>query len=91
MIVCVCHRISDRDIAHAARSGSASFDELQVELSVATRCGKCHDCARQTFEFHRAQVEAGGQSAQRRDAVGTHRVIPIASQAHHHPVVTGTC
>ena len=88
MIVCVCHRISDRDIAHAARSGCASFDELQFELSVATCCGKCHDCARQTFDFHRVQLEAGGQAAHRRDAVDTHRVIPIASQVHHHPAAT---
>ena len=90
MIICVCHRISDRDIAHAARSGCASFDELQFELSVATCCGKCHDSARQTFDFHLAQVEAGGQAAHRRDPVGNHRVIPIANQAHHHPVATGT-
>ena len=90
MIICVCHRISDRDIAHAARSGCASFDELQFELSVATCCGKCHDFARQTFDVHRVQMDAGGQAEHRRDATGTHRVIPIASQAHHHPVATGT-
>jgi bacterioferritin-associated ferredoxin len=90
MIICVCHRISDRDIAHAARRGCASFDELQFELSVATCCGKCHDFARQTFDVHRVQVEAGGQAAHRRDALGTQRVIPIAGQVHHHPVATGT-
>lgn len=54
MIVCICHRVSDRDIARAARAGCASFDELQFELSVATACGACHDCARQTFEAHAA-------------------------------------
>lgn len=90
MIVCVCHRISDRDIAHAARSGCASFDELQFELSVATCCGKCHDCARQTFDVHRAQMEVGGQAAHLRDALGAQRVIPIAGQTHHHPMATGT-
>ncbi len=52
MIVCVCHRISDRDIARAAREGCASFDELQSELAVATSCGRCHDCARETFLKH---------------------------------------
>ena len=40
MIVCICHRVSDRDIARAAREGCASFDELQMELAVATSCGK---------------------------------------------------
>ncbi len=52
MIVCICHRVSDRDIAQAAREGCASFDDLQFELLVATACGACHDCARQTFEAH---------------------------------------
>lgn len=58
MIVCVCHRISDRDIARAAREGVGSFEELQHELSVATCCGRCHDCARETFEHHRGRTEA---------------------------------
>lgn len=52
MIVCICHRVSDRDIARAAASGCTSFEELQVDTGVATRCGKCHDCARQTFQSH---------------------------------------
>ena len=46
MIVCVCRRVSDRDIHRAARDGVQSFDELQAELGVATACGSCADCAR---------------------------------------------
>ena len=45
MIVCVCRRISDRDIARHARAGMG-FDEIQFELGVATQCGRCEDCAR---------------------------------------------
>jgi bacterioferritin-associated ferredoxin len=45
MIVCVCRRISDREIARHARSGM-SFDEIQFELGVATQCGCCEGCAR---------------------------------------------
>lgn len=45
MIVCVCHRVSDKTIERAARAG-ASFDEIQLELGVATQCGKCEGCAR---------------------------------------------
>jgi bacterioferritin-associated ferredoxin len=59
MIVCVCHRISDRDIAHAVRAGCGSFDELQDQLRVASGCGACTDCARDTFETHRNQVTDG--------------------------------
>jgi bacterioferritin-associated ferredoxin len=52
MIVCICHRVSDRDIAAAARQGCGNFEELQDELRVATACGACHDCARDTFHRH---------------------------------------
>lgn len=45
MIVCVCHRVSDRDIARHARAG-LSFDDIQLELGVATQCGQCEGCAR---------------------------------------------
>jgi bacterioferritin-associated ferredoxin len=58
MIVCICHRVSDRDIARAARDGCASFDDLQLETGIATCCGKCHDCARQTFELHASAASA---------------------------------
>ena len=52
MIVCVCHRVSDRDIARAARQGCALFDEQQEQWRVGTACGACGDCARETFEAH---------------------------------------
>ena len=45
MIVCVCRRISDREIARHARAGM-SFDAIQFELGVATQCGCCERCAR---------------------------------------------
>jgi bacterioferritin-associated ferredoxin len=45
MIVCVCNRISDREIARHARAG-LSFDEIQLELGVATQCGCCEGSAR---------------------------------------------
>ena len=45
MIVCVCRRISDREIARHARAGMG-FDEIQFELGVATQCGQCESSAR---------------------------------------------
>lgn len=53
MIVCVCHRVSDRDIAIAASSGCSSFEDLQDDLRVATACGACKDCACEIFEESR--------------------------------------
>jgi len=92
MIICVCHRISDRDIARLVRDGCASFDELQFELAVATCCATCHDSARETFDAHRAQVAVGGLAAERSDAAGRrrHRVIPIASHPHPDRAVVAT-
>lgn len=46
MIVCVCRRVSDREIARHARAGM-SFDDIQFELGVATQCGQCEGCARE--------------------------------------------
>jgi bacterioferritin-associated ferredoxin len=54
VIVCVCHRVSDRDIEHEVRHGCTDFDELQDELRVGTSCGRCTDCARDTFDVARA-------------------------------------
>jgi bacterioferritin-associated ferredoxin len=56
MIVCICHRVSDRDIARAVQHGCGSFEQLQDELRVASGCGACTDCARDIFEAHRTQV-----------------------------------
>ena len=45
MIVCVCRRVSDREIARHAKAGM-DFDDIQFELGVATQCGQCEGCAR---------------------------------------------
>lgn len=49
MIVCVCHRVSDRDIHRAVHDGALSFEDVQADLGVATACGSCLDCARETW------------------------------------------
>ena len=50
MIVCLCQRISDRDIREAVASGVRDFDTLQDETAIARNCGCCHDCAREVFD-----------------------------------------
>lgn len=63
MIICLCHRVSDRDIAREAQDGCASFDELQFELRVGTGCGCCTDCARSTFERARGAADQAAHRA----------------------------
>jgi bacterioferritin-associated ferredoxin len=50
MIVCVCHRVSDRDIAQAVQAGASCFEALQQQTRLGTCCGCCHDCAREVFD-----------------------------------------
>lgn len=69
MIICVCHRVSDRDIARVAREGCTSFEELQAELGVATCCGKCHDCALAVFQQHANSALSDGGAGPARDAL----------------------
>jgi len=63
MIVCLCHRVSDRDIVRAVRDGTCSFDVLQDDTRVASSCGCCHDCAREVFDRACAERSACAHSA----------------------------
>ncbi len=49
MIVCVCNRVSDRDIARQVHAG-LDFSDIQLELGVATQCGQCEGYARELVE-----------------------------------------
>jgi bacterioferritin-associated ferredoxin len=50
VIVCLCHRVSDRDIRREVSTGTHCFEVLQDETRVASSCGSCHDCAREVFD-----------------------------------------
>jgi bacterioferritin-associated ferredoxin len=76
MIVCLCRRVSDRDIARAAQEGCASFEELQSRLGVATGCGACGPCARELFD---SRTSAGKGDAAGRTAVPVGVVVHAAS------------
>ncbi len=70
MIVCVCHRVSERDVEREVHHGCQSFDGLQEELRVGTACGACLDCARDTFDHALACRPAAAE-------VHALRMIPI--------------
>lgn len=69
MIICVCHRVSDRDIARAAQAG-CGFDEMQDDLRVGTACGACLEHAREAFALHGGRCAGceGGQACRREQA-----------------------
>jgi bacterioferritin-associated ferredoxin len=55
MIVCLCRRVSDRDITAAVQSGVDNFEILQDRTGVSSCCGCCLDCAREVFDTARAR------------------------------------
>lgn len=63
MIVCLCHRVSDRDIHAQVASGTHCFELLQDETRVASSCGSCHDCAREVFDSARERQGVNPQRA----------------------------
>lgn len=76
MIVCVCKAVSDRHIRQALKDGVAeTFDDLQIDLGVATCCGKCEDAARAVVTAHHAVERA------KQDDTRVMRVIPITRHA----------
>jgi bacterioferritin-associated ferredoxin len=50
MIVCLCHRVSERDIRAAVAEGTRCFEQLQDETRVASSCGCCLECAQDVFD-----------------------------------------
>ncbi len=43
MYVCICNGVNEHTITQAVRRGVHDFDDLAVELGVASCCGKCAD------------------------------------------------
>lgn len=77
MIVCVCNRVSDRDIARHVHAGM-DFNDIQLELGVATQCGNCESCAREVVEQCRPCHPVAALQSQ---ASALHRPVWISSTA----------
>jgi bacterioferritin-associated ferredoxin len=41
MIICICNRVSERDIDNAVIEGASSMCQLNERLRVGTGCGAC--------------------------------------------------
>ena len=62
MYVCVCHAITERDIAAAVREGTTTLRQLRRDLGVTAACGRgarcAHDCLRSALAQHTDQAVA---------------------------------
>jgi bacterioferritin-associated ferredoxin len=50
MYVCLCQRISDRQIRESVHRGASSFEEVKEMLPVASCCGCCEETARDVVQ-----------------------------------------
>ena len=60
MVVCLCHRISDRDIARLMAAGCTDLRSLQAALGLGSCCGTCLDYVQEMLD---AQPQRGRQSS----------------------------
>jgi len=62
MYVCICNRVTDRQLRQAMQQGAHSLAALQRELELGTGCGSCLSTAQQLLSDNLQQ-----QLAQRPD------------------------
>lgn len=55
MYVCICNRVTDKDIKRAATEGATSVSDLRHMLGVSNQCGSCEQAAQDVlFDVYRA-------------------------------------
>ena len=57
MIICICNRISDRQIREAIDKGVHTFDEMRKMLPVSTNCGKCRSAVEDLLKRYHPTVQ----------------------------------
>ena len=50
MYVCLCNKVTDRQIIRAHKKGAESLDDLKETLKVATTCGSCIEHAQMILD-----------------------------------------
>lgn len=61
MIVCHCHRVSDRDIRQAVRSGATTVDAVGARVAAGTGCGGCRPAISQLIDHEEAAAPAAAR------------------------------
>lgn len=58
MYVCLCHKVTDKQIKRAIKDGAENLADISEQLGVATCCGSCIDFAQEVINEALAEVEA---------------------------------
>lgn len=61
--VCVCNKVTDKQIRQAVDAGADSLEALSQELAVATCCGRCRECALQVMTDAKRAAWVGAEPA----------------------------
>jgi len=49
MYVCICNKVSDKDIKASIQEGLTTMRALYKEHSIGSQCGKCCQCAKKVL------------------------------------------
>ncbi len=52
MYICICNDVTDRQVREAIDQGARNMRDLNRELNVGSKCGKCVCAARQVIRSH---------------------------------------
>ena len=58
MYVCVCNKVTDKQIEQAVKNGAVDLADVMEQLDVATNCGSCADHAEQVIQAALAEDQA---------------------------------
>jgi len=61
MIICICKRVSDREIRRLVDEGATSLADIRRETELGTQCGKCAcEARRMVRELNEGQGPLAG-------------------------------
>jgi bacterioferritin-associated ferredoxin len=58
MYVCLCNRITDRQVRTQAAGGNCTLGSVHNSLGIAPKCGKCLPMMRDIVREHKGQAGA---------------------------------
>ena len=54
MIICVCNRLTEKDVRQTARAGGANPEAAYASLGCEVQCGCCLDYAQEIIDLERS-------------------------------------
>lgn len=57
MLVCICNRVSDKDIRGAIHEGASGYGEVRNNLGVGDCCGQCAPYAKEIVNDTISQLQ----------------------------------